>query len=315
MSSVLYTPPQGPDCGFLIHIETNDVLTRTYRRFIREAALLRAFPNYNLQYGMGAFFQRRMHPFRLIKKGAICVQVGCTEWMLDFGVSQPLLMAGLAGASGRVIAVDPDDRNKKAVLDYLSRHGVRHVDFVQDALFDEVKEAEFTFYHDRTSSNVITEVADVSVWNSSHVDRPKFTKKIMLNTLDRVCLDRGITPDFVNISINDAEFGVIKGMDEVLEKRKTIVAWLIGGGRSWWADSLDHFLKRNYNVIIGNAPYSRRGPSKNGKVSFLKSGEVYQEYYAVAVPKEMHLPHHSEFLVESLKTIGLSLDFTVCKAT
>ena len=315
MTSFLETSESKGGNGNLFRISTDDPWSRLYRRHIRESAILRASPNYNIQYGLGRFFQKRMHPFRLIQNGQTCVQVGCTEWMLDFGVSQPLIMAGLVGKTGQVYAIDPDARNEAALAGYLLRHKVSHVFFHKDALFDKVKEAEFTFYEDRTSSNCITEVADVSVWQDSHKNRPTYTKKITLNTLDNVCAEKGIIPNFVNISINDAEFGVIQGMTNILSKRQTSVAWLIGGGRAWWAESIKYFLEMGFDVVVGNAPYSRRGPSKNGKVNFLSADEVYQEFYAVATPKELRNAHKSEVRIAEMKIKENSLDFVVTLAS
>lgn len=303
-------PPTGPNGATLTYIYTETAMSRFYKCYLRENALLRRFPSYSVQYRLMRHFQKNMHPFRWLKEGQNAIQVGCTEWMLDFGVSQAMIMSALAGPRGKLLAIDPDVRNLDCLDRYVARHNIQNVVHVQAAAWRERCKANFSFYADRTSSNVITEIEEGAVWEIEHEGRPRESREIELNTIDNIVEEIGYDPHFVNISINDAEFGAIQGMERILERRKTTISWLIGGGRPWWVESINFCIDRGYDVIMGNAPYSHRGPARSGKVRLYDYTEVPQEFYAVAVPVERHERHSNE-VPARLEVRQGSLDFVV----
>ena len=85
-------------------------------------------------------------------------------------------------------------------------------------------------------------------------------------------------------------------------------------GRPWWVDSIHFFVERGYDVIMGNAPYTHRGPGKKGKVRLYSPSEVPQVFYAVAIPVERHEHHPSEVPARFEVRRG-SLDFIVTPLT
>src|SRR3990167_734563 len=99
----------------VIYLNFENWLTRFFKDHLRENALLRRYPGFFLQYKLMRPFHAMLFPFNYIKKGDTCVQVGCAEWMLDFGVSMPLIMSAMVGPKGRVLVIEPDQRNINAL--------------------------------------------------------------------------------------------------------------------------------------------------------------------------------------------------------
>jgi len=279
----------------LSYIDTETAWTRFFKCRLRENGLSRRFPSYRVQYRVMRHFLQQMHPFMWVKPGQQAVQCGCTEWMLDFGVSQAMTLSALVGPTGKVLVIDPDERNIETLSRYMHKHGVNNIEVVQQAVWKEKTVANFTFYADRTSSNVISEVQDRALWGASeaYTERPQEVREIQLDTIDNIAADRGFEPDFVNLTINDAELEGIMGLERAIERGVT-VSWLFGGDRNWWADSIQFFADRDYDVVAGNAPYTHRGPGVNGKIRFYKYREVPQEFYGVAMRAAGRTPHPKE---------------------
>ena len=295
----------------LTYIENNSPVIQFYECFLRENPILRRWPSYFMQYRVMRSFHRRRHPFMWLREGDRAVQVGSTEWMLDFGVSQALTMAAIVGPRGHILAIEPDQRNIDSLNTYMSKHGVTNISIVKKAAWKEKAIGKFTFYLDRTSSNAITTVHDETGWDSdpSYAGRPQEVREIEMDTIDNITSEMDFQPTFVNMTINNAELDAIYGMPHLLEKGM-IVAWLLGNERYWWRESLDHFENLNYDVVVGNAPYSHRAPSVNGKPTLFRCSEVPQLFYGVAVRAEGRVRDPREFPADFEKKPGTN-DFVV----
>src|SRR3989338_791051 len=148
----------------IIYFDFENRITRFFKDYARENAFLRRYPSFLLQYKLMRPFHRMLFPFNYIKKGDTCVQVGCAEWMFDFGVSMPLIMSTIAGKEGRVIVVEPDQKNIDILRAYARRRNISNITVVKKAAWKEKGIRAFTFYDDRSSTNVITEVEETSSW-------------------------------------------------------------------------------------------------------------------------------------------------------
>ncbi|OJI07343.1 hypothetical protein BK004_01260 [bacterium CG10_46_32] len=281
-----------------MYLAFENPITKFFKNFLRENALLRKYPSFLLQYKFMAFFHHMLFPFMYIKKGDTCVQVGCAEWMLDFGVSMPLIMSAIVGERGRVIVVEPDQRNIEALRSYMKKNYIHNITIVPKAAWREKTTNQFTFYEDRSSTNIITEVEESVPWKNDpqYQGRKKRIETIEMDTIDNIIQELGITPDFVNLTINSAEFDVIHGMTEVIRKG-VIVAWLFGD-RPWWREAIDYFRVKNYSIIACDSAYSHRAPTVNGRVRMYSHKEIsglFDIMHAVAMPSVGRVPDHREF--------------------
>lgn len=282
----------------VIYLPFENRLTRFFKDHLRENALLRKFPSFLFQYKLLRPFHHILFPFNYIKKGDTCAQVGCAEWMFDFGVSMPLIMSAIVGKEGRVIVVEPDQKNIDILQAYAKRHNINNITVVKKAAWKEKGTHTFTFYDDRSSTNVITEVEEASSWKDTpeYQNRKKRYEQIEMDILDNIFAELGVRPDFVNMTINGAEFGAIQGMEKTL-KRGVIVAWLFQN-RSWWREAIAYLEDRNYDVVVTDSPYSNRAPTVNGVVSTYSTRE-YKKFkhimYGVGLPRANRVLDPREF--------------------
>ncbi len=280
------------------YITVDNWITKLFKGYLRENAFSRRFPSFWLQYRLMKPLHHMLFPFTYIKTGDTCVQVGCAEWMFDFGVSMTLIMSAIVGKKGKVIVVEPDQKNIDILQEYMQRHHVHNIEIVKKAAWKEKGVNTFTFYDDRTSTNVITEVEAHSSWKDTpeYQNRKKRDEEIEMDTLDNIFGELGIQPDFVNLTINGAEFGAIQGMSNTL-KHGVKVAWLFGN-RSWWVEALHYFEQRAYDVIVTDAAYSHRAPTVNGKAStysYTEYDALLDVMYGISIPKKDRIIDSREF--------------------
>lgn len=282
----------------VMYLNFENWATRFFKDHLRENAFLRKHPSFFLQYRLMSPLHRMLFPFSYISCGDTCVQVGCAEWMFDFGVSMPLIMSALVGKKGRVVVVEPDQKNIDILRAYMERHGITNITAVKKAAWKQKGLNTFTFYDDRSSTNVITEVEATSSWKDTpeYQNRKKRHEQIEMDTLDSIFEELGIHPDFVNMTINGAEFGAIQGMEKTLA-RGVKVAWLFQN-RSWWREAVAYFGEKNYDVVVADSPYSNRAPTVNGVVSTYSTAE-YRTFknimYGIGLPRENRVPDPKEF--------------------
>ena len=282
----------------VIYLDFENWLTRFFKDHFRENAWLRKHPSFFLQYKLMRPFHTMLFPFNYIKKGDICVQVGCAEWMIDFGVSMSLVMSAIVGKEGRVIIVEPDQKNIDIFNEYAKRHTITNITMVKKAAWKEKGLNTFTFYDDRSSTNVITEVESNSSWKDTpeYQNRKKRDVQIEMDTLDNIFRELNVQPDFVNMTINGAEFGAIQGMNDTM-KKGVKVAWLFQN-RSWWREAVRYFNEREYDVVVTDSPYSNRAPTVNGVVSTYTTNE-YRKFkqiaYGIGLPRVDRIRDPREF--------------------
>ena len=140
----------------VIYLDFENWLTRFFKDHLRENGWIRKHPSYFLQYKLFAPLHHMLFPYNYIKAGDTCVQVGCAEWMFDFGVSMPLCMSAIVGDKGRVIIIEPDQRNLDLLDKYMNKHNITNITAIKKAAWKEKGINTFTFYNDRSSTNVIT---------------------------------------------------------------------------------------------------------------------------------------------------------------
>lgn len=287
--------------GKLTYINVETPITKFFKLYLRENKFFRKFPSYFFQYRLMSFLHNMIPPFNYLKRGDTGIQVGCAEWMLDFGVSMPLIMSAIVGNEGQVVVVEPDQRNIDKLEEYLKRHKIENITIVKKAAWREKTIGKFNFYADRTSSNVIAATEDESSWKDTagYLGRQKDVREVEMDTIDNICANLHLKPDLVNLTINCTEFEVIKGMNELM-KQGVKIAWLFGN-RDWWQEAIAYVQNKNYDVVTAISPYSYRAPNVNGKVKFYKYNKIPQIWYAIAIPAANRMPDPREFPVKLLK--------------
>lgn len=207
-----------------------------YSGLLRENRALRRFPSFFRQYRAMRPFLEKAFPFCFLRKGQCAIQVGCAEWLLDFGVSQALIMSAMVGSKGRVLVIEPDERNIDKLNRYLLKNRISNIEVLRKGAWKCPGKMRFTVYKDRSSSNVLSagqeRILSHGSTPSGYQARSNFEVEIEVDSLDKIIKSTGFSPDFVNLTINGTEFEAIQGLSQTLE-RNVIVAFL-GTERLVW---------------------------------------------------------------------------------
>ena len=83
------------------------ILVRLYYR------LARSIP-FRAKYAIGQSIRRKRYPYQLINEGAVVAQIGAPKDTLLAGRSRAMYFSLFAGATGRVLVIEPDPESQAA---------------------------------------------------------------------------------------------------------------------------------------------------------------------------------------------------------
>lgn len=253
---------------------------------------------------MMRIFLKRTFPFCFIKAGQRVIQVGCAEWLIDFGVSQALIMSAIVGPKGKVLVVEPDERNIIKLVSYIRKNKITNIDFIKTGVWKFKGKMNFTVYDDRSSTNVLStgqkRILKHQTTPQEYISRSNDEVEIDVDSLDNIINRTGFSPDFINMTINGTEFEAIQGLDETLQK-KPFVAFPIWGPRDWFESAFEFLESKGYDIVVCDAPYTRRAPNIGGKIRFWKIEETPQHFYACAIKQNMKEVYEIEGIKRDVK--------------
>lgn len=162
------------------------------------------FPVYNFIY---PYFKRRQDKEEIalmqkhIKKGDVILDIGA-----NIGFYTQIL-SGLVGAAGKVYAFEPDETNYNYLIKNVGH--LKNVVFYNKAVSD--KPGKITLYH----SDLL------------NVDHKTYQTENYISTteIDCIAIDDIISEnkvDFIKIDIQGYEYFAFKGMQQILEKNKSV---------------------------------------------------------------------------------------------
>jgi len=158
-----------------------------------------------------------LQPFQFLKEGDIAIQVGCHDLYIEAGISQPLMMRAIIGQTGRLVVVEPTERNAQAISRYAMMHGLDNISVVQVGLWDKPGFLQFSEEPDFSSSNMPTMLLKtkwsgmVHRWGRDRVaDMLRSSVLIPVDVLASF-LEMSPAPDFINLTANGAEDSILAG--------------------------------------------------------------------------------------------------------
>ena len=212
---------------------------------------------------------RRSFPFSRLRRGQRAVQVGTAAWTLDAGICQTIMMATIVGPTGHVLAIEPDKNNVDALTDYVRRHNIKNVSVLQRGIWNTRCTKRLVV--SRKSSGAHLLVDALKRKQSSSEPRGNLTTNtgrveiaIECDTLDNLLTETGYEADYINITVNGAEYEVLQGMHELLS-RNISVTFPIFGPRSWFPDAFKLLEKNDFSIVVSDAPPTVRGPAGHKK--------------------------------------------------
>jgi FkbM family methyltransferase len=199
-----------------------------------------------------------LHPFCFLRNGDVAIMAGVHDGFIELGVSTLFIMSALVGPSGHVYAIDPDERNHRAIGDFTRRNGITNVTSIQKALWRERTRLEFVSFSDYSSSNMSREsferkASDQEIlWGKKRRERKSETTIVQADTIDNIIADDIERPvRFVNLTINGAEAEALKGADTFLRQKDMMVSFPL----QELSSPLYPILKSyQLNLVVGDAP-------------------------------------------------------------
>ena len=155
----------------------------------------------------------RFYPIELtVRRGDTVVQVGATPHGGTFRMSR------IVGKQGRVIAIEPDERNLRGLSDRIRRGGFRNITVVPKGAWSSRGTQTLSL-----SPHPADQKIDIpGVWHDAQLKPENYlsSAQIEVDTIDNILHGLGVHHvDFVRITINGAELEALKGMEDTLASK------------------------------------------------------------------------------------------------
>ncbi|ATX82008.1 methyltransferase, FkbM family [Mariprofundus ferrinatatus] len=173
----------------------------------------------SLKYGVGEMFRSTRLPYKMIEKGWTVVQIGAPWDLLKAGRSRSIYFSKRVGDDGRVVVIEADEANVKALNVFIENHGINNITVVQNAAWSKATQLRFLIDDKHPASNLVEEVYD-----SGRVDRSKYREVLVdANSVDNILDSLQIdSVDFLSVTSNGSEDEILKG----IERRATKVRYI-----------------------------------------------------------------------------------------
>jgi FkbM family methyltransferase len=188
-----------------------------------------------------------------LASGSTFVEIGA-----NVGVYS-LLAAAHVGASGRVVAFEPEPRSAEVLRRSAALAAFEHVECFDVALSDQSGTREFHLALDATANSLVDETP-------ARANRYRGTVTVRTTTLDALVAARGIDPrtiGLIKVDVEGEEVRTIAGMLGTLER---------GGGPPLWCE-------------VRGPLGSTRAPDTFTKVAALLAPQGYAPYRCDGVPR------------------------------
>jgi len=218
-------------CGYKIHAEPrpdrkNEKMSTPYLRhrwshdaWLHRAAVkifntfMRRIP-FDLKYGIGRQLRKGKLPYSLIREGSVVVQVGAPLDTLKAGRSRAMYFSLLAGSSGKVVIVEPDQKSVECLETLAERRGIRNMALCPLAAWSE-KAVLKVFISDSHPASSFTE--GTKNYSASRM-QDFHPVEIPADTIDSRLKEREIDKvDLISITTNGAEEQILTGAGKIIQ--------------------------------------------------------------------------------------------------
>jgi FkbM family methyltransferase len=194
-------------------------------------------PEGNAIYYYG-FFEANLTNFLLnyIKEGDVVFDVGAHVGYYT------MLNSSLVGENGQVHSFEPTPRTFQTLKDNTSSKKNTAVN--NNAVLDKETEIEFVDYGPKYSA--FNSFQKRTSDEMSFLSKPEKIK-VKTVSLDKYCQEKNITPDFIKIDAEGAEYLILEAMVDILKNKKPIVTIEVAGEEEWQENCTKsiNFLQNN----------------------------------------------------------------------
>lgn len=226
-----------------------------------------AFPEGGLKEGirrLGLIFFKRFPIELTLRKGETIVQVGVTPG------GELIRLSQIVGKSGRVIAIEPEKENLATLRRKLKEESVKNATLVPKGAWSK-KGKQRLLLSPHPGDHKI-KAPGVLHDNDLRPENYQSFTEIEVDTVDNILRDLGIAHvDYVKITINGAEYEVLKGMEETLkgDLRLWVKGHALKDGQPLHKVIASFLKERGFSVQI------TKGEGAPVSQDFIRRGDVY----------------------------------------
>jgi FkbM family methyltransferase len=190
------------------------------------------------------FIKRVYERFYNIKRGGIVVDVGANVGMFSVKAAMEV------GESGKVIAIEPEERNFRLLKKNVMLYCLKNVVMLRKALAARSGRAPFLISL-LSGTHQLKHVGKIP-------ETPEREVEVEVDTLDNVCKVQGIEGiDLLKIDVEGAELEVLKGADQSLKFTRNIAMELDYEGEELQVK--EYLRKKGFKVkVIENMLYASK---------------------------------------------------------
>lgn len=191
---------------------------RVWRIATRPASwVLGAMPE-QLKYKMGLRARKASIPYSLIETDDVVVQIGAPADLLKVGRSRSAYFMNLVSGNGKLVVMEPDSDNCRAMEAYGARNGFSDRLIVVNAGAWS-SDTTLSFYESKKhpASAVMVELSEATPEEMRR--RGYHRVDVPVTTVDKVFAEHGLPlPKVISITTNGAELEILRGMSDMLAK-------------------------------------------------------------------------------------------------
>lgn len=218
-------------------IDDRDILLKTkllvperlWRIVTRPAAwILNLLPE-QMKYSLGLARRKRRAPYNLIRENDVVFQIGAPRDLLLAGRSRAGYFLNLVSGSGKVVVLEPDEKNCEALSAFASRNGFSESLIVVNAgAWSSITELSFYRSDNHPASAALVDLSQAS---SEEMARRGYSKmSVPVTTVDSVINEHDLpVPRLTSITTNGAEIEILEGMQETIGNGLPYISLAITG--------------------------------------------------------------------------------------
>ena len=225
-------------------------------RYIQKTRIYRKFSSYFFQYGFFRYMIGREFPFDYLLDGQVALAVGMAGSTLRIGKSHAMKMKTRIGRTGKLIIIEADASNAKALRDYIKSNSLSNIHLIESGVWNRKCCLEFKvgMIGCSSTSNVVSSIDENEYRRSPRKDW------LEVDTIDSLLEKINIEKvDYANITINGAEWEAFSGAMKTVLSAQATFSFVLSNDRTYsYAKQISDLLHSyDYRLVVQRIPTSK----------------------------------------------------------
>lgn len=174
-----------------------------------------------IKYEIGRFLRRNRAPYFLIRPGMVLVQIGAPQDTLLSGRSRAMYFCLLAGSTGKVVVIEPDEASVKTFKQIVGERSIKCPIVANCAAWSSRKNLKILVNPAHPASNFISgtksyDEARLSEYKQIDVPADTVDNILRENQIDKL--------DLISITTNGSEREILRGTVETIARGVELIS-------------------------------------------------------------------------------------------